>query len=166
MQAGDVSKEIRRLRIAVWILVALSILNLASGLFARTPTRVLEMSIPPSGQSSELESWEGLTIAQKLDSSSVVLLTRTVRNGRREKEIVHEFLKQAPNTEVFYSVGDEIPSMVCDVKQSSRAGQGSLVLLKGSPATFRESYSIYDGRIPGLGDMPLAKVRNDIRASR
>ena len=60
--------------------------------------------------------------------------------------------------------GEEARSLSKTNQKNTDWGDGMVALLIGSPASVRESYSYRDGRIAGLGDMPLDELNRMARA--
>ena len=98
--------------------------------------------------------------------SSVILLTSYQKDGNRFKAIVAEVLKQDPDTKLYYSVGDEYPMLSFYPKAGETCGDGQVVFMVGSPASMRSSYSFANGRITGLGDMPLSVLREMVKGKK
>ena len=95
--------------------------------------------------------------------SSVILLTSYQDDGNRNKAVVAEILKQDPNATLYYSVGDEYPMLSFDKQKDVSCGDGQVVFMVGSPASMRASFGFTSGRIGGLGDMPLSKLREMVK---
>ena len=168
-QLERIAKGVKGLSIAVWCLVAISVLQIAAWVvpFVAPNFYLKHTALSPVVPKEMLESWQGLTFEEKLTRSSVVLITENKQESGKVRAIIREKLKQAPNTIFHYSVGEEyLPLSILEPKENTQYGDGSLVLLQGSPATNRESYSIYNGSIRGLGDMPLSKVREIVAAAK
>ena len=91
--------------------------------------------------------------------ASVILLTSYQEEKDEYKAVISEILKREPNTVLYYSVGDEYPALSFHKEPGVSCGEGQVVFMVGSPATMRSSYSFSGGRIGGLGDMPLATLR-------
>jgi hypothetical protein len=95
--------------------------------------------------------------------ASVILLTAYQDDGTRNKAVVAEILKQDPNVTLYYSVGDEYPILSFDKKKDMSCGDGQVVFMVGSPASMASAYGFTNGRIGGLGDMPLARLREMVK---
>lgn len=168
-QLQRIAKGVRGLTIAVWCLVAINVLQVGAWIvpFVAPSFYASRIASTSPDMPSKFESWEGLTFEEKVKKASVILLTENKREGTRIRAIIKEELKHAPNTTLHYSVGDEyLPVSVTEPKKDTHYGEGSLVLLQGSPATNSESYAIHNGSIPGLGEMPVSKVRDIIAKSK
>lgn len=171
-QFDRIAKGIRGLSIAVWCLVAINGLQMAAwivpfvapGFYAKQVASMTMSSDPPM---QKFESWEGLTLEQKVKRASLILITENKQENGKIRSIIKEELKRTPKTEFHYSVGDEYsPASILQPKADTRYGDGALVLFQGSPAMNHGSYAIYDGRIPGLGEIPVSKVREIVAASK
>jgi hypothetical protein len=168
-QLERIAKGVRGLSIAVWCLVAINVLQVAAWIVPFVaPSLYAKVAAPSSpDMPKNFESWEGLTFEEKVKKASVVLLTENKREGGKIRAIIREELKHTPNTAFHYAVGDEyLPSSISEPKENTQYGEGSLVLLQGSPAVNHGSYAIYNGSIPGLGDMPVSKVRDIVAKSQ
>ena len=97
--------------------------------------------------------------------ATVILLTSYVDDGNRNKAVVAEILKQDPKVSLYYSVGDEYPMLSFEKKKDMSCGDGQVVFMVGSPAMMASSYGFTNGRIGGLGDMPLTKLREMVKQS-
>lgn len=97
--------------------------------------------------------------------SSVILLVTYLPERERFKAVVAEFLKRDPAATLYYSVGDEFTELSYTPKGGETCGEGQVVFLVGSPAEMRSSYSFSNGRIGGLGGMPLTTLRDLVRGS-
>jgi len=106
----------------------------------------------------------GLTPADKIKRASAILITGWKTDGAAVKEVVTEVVKREPGTELYYSVGDEY-SHGAEMHRDAY-GDGEVVLMLGSPAEMRESFSFEGGRIGGMGDMPLTKFRELAKLSQ
>jgi hypothetical protein len=103
---------------------------------------------------------------QMVARSSAILLTSYQKDGDRFKAVVAEVLKQNPDTKLYYAVGDEFATLSFYPKNGETCGEGQVVFMAGSPASMRSSYSFSNGRITGLGDMPLATLRDMLKGKK
>jgi hypothetical protein len=81
------------------------------------------------------------------------------------KTVIAEILKQTPGTTFYYKIGDEWRTHQ-PLRPNTSYGEGQVMFFVGSPAQFRFSTSYHDGRITGLGDMPLDVLRKKIGEQR
>ncbi len=160
-QLEGIARGVKRLSVAVWCLVAINVFQVAAWVPFVAPTSYMKhLASSPAVPKEMFESWERLSFEDKVKRSSVVLVTENKREDGKIRAIVKEELKRAPNTTFQYAVGDEyLPLSILQPKEGTQYGDGSLVLLQGSPAAHRESYSIFKGSIGALGEMPLSQVR-------
>jgi hypothetical protein len=175
-------RAIKTLTIAVWCLCALVLAQLVlygvssirSARWMRTATasRTESPAISPARRES-LRSTEAddpplhdLPPDEVVARSSAILLTSYQKDGDRFKAIVAEVLKQAPDTKLYYAVGDEFPTLSFYPKEGETCGEGQVVFMVGSPASMRLSYSFDNGRIGGLGDMPLSTLREMVKGKK
>jgi hypothetical protein len=169
-QLERIRKSIRGLSMAVWCLVGIMAVQTAAWLVPFVaPNLYMKYLTPttPDMPRQSFESWDGLTFDEKVNRASVILLTENRPEGGKIRAIIREELKRKSGTTLHYSVGDEyLPASILEPKENTRYGDGSLILLQGSPAVSSGSYSIYNGSIPGLGEMPLSKVRELIAKSK
>jgi hypothetical protein len=100
---------------------------------------------------------------QKVARSTAIVLVSYQKDGEKFKAVVAEILKKNPDTELYYAVGDEMPTLSYYGKDGEMQGEGQVVFMQGSPARMRSSYSFEAGRIGGLGDMPLDVLRKMVK---
>jgi hypothetical protein len=160
-----VAKGIRGLTVAIWCLVLVNVIQVAAWavpMFA--PNFYMRYVAPstPDAPRESFESWQGLSFEDKVRRASIVLITEYKRDGGKLRAIIKEELKHKPGATYHYAIGDEYLPLSVMPKENTSYGEGSLVLLHGSPAVHRESLAIYNGSISALGDMPLSKVRQII----
>ncbi len=97
-------------------------------------------------------------------ASAIALATYERAPDGRMKAIIKEFLKRKPGVAIHYNVGDEFPSVSLYPKENTSYGDGVVIFFTGSPATMRISLTYADGRITGLGDIPLKVFRDKCKA--
>ena len=104
-----------------------------------------------------LDAFQQLPIEGKLhDASAIILAKNTRAKDGSIVERVEEVIKLRPGTTLYLTKGETYKVH----RDTSDYGEGSVVLLRGSPAAFVESYSYADGSIRSLGHMPMAIFRN------
>lgn len=166
--SAEITRSLKRLTIAVWILAVVILLNLIVSLFAALfPPAIMKRltSLSPELQSSDERSYEGFhdwPVEKQIAAATVIAVGQSKEENGRLKCIISEILKQAPNTVFYYKVGDEYRQASHDVKPGTDYGDGQIMFFTGSPATFRYSASFSHGRARGLGDMPLEKLKEMI----
>lgn len=174
------AKAIRLLTIAVWCLCAAIIAQvglyvwgyatsmrwsrqMASSSTTSVPSKGSKNSRPPA---IEWESLHDLPPEQMVAKASVILLTSYEDVGDRYKAVVAEVLKQDPGVELYYSVGDEFQTLSFAKEKGVTCGEGQVVFMAGNPASMRSSYGITNGRIGGLGDIPLTTLREMVKKKK
>jgi hypothetical protein len=168
-QMEQIAKGIRGLTIAIWSLVAVSLFQVAAWMVPMLAPNFYMRYIAPSTPDAPRESfenWQGLSFEDKVKRSSIVLITEYKSEGGKLRAIIKEELKRQPGTTYHYAVGDEYLPLSIVPRENTTYGEGSLVLLQGSPAVNRESYSIFNGSVSSLGEMPLSKVRKIVAQSQ
>lgn len=178
-EGHGLTKAMRTLTVAVWCLCALVLAQLAlygwsyfqsmrwaqRAMTTTTTTSRNELSSARPDPTPE-KPFHEMPPEEMVARSSVILLTTYEDNGKRNKAIVAEILKQDPDVRLFYSVGDEYPTLSFDKEKGVSCGEGQVVFLVGSPASMRASYGFTSGRIGGLGDMPLTMLREMVKKRR
>jgi hypothetical protein len=108
-QLFKIASGVRALTIAVWCLVAINVIQVAAWLVPMlAPEFYMRRLATTSGVPSErLESWEGLSLEDKLKRSTVVLITENEREGNKIRAIIKDIPKRKPDTTFYYAVGEE-----------------------------------------------------------
>jgi len=105
----------------------------------------------------KLDAFQQLPIEGKVHDASAIVLTKNTRaEDGSIVERVEEVIKLRPGTTLYLTKGETYKVH----RDASDYGEGSVVLLRGSPAAFVESYSYADGSIHSLGHMPMAIFRD------
>jgi hypothetical protein len=166
------TRAIRSLSIAVWALVIVLVANVAVSLYEQFAT----WNYPPyswqlpstSSRQVNLSSVDALAnfydwpVDKQIQNSSVIALTAFKQDGQKLKSVIVEILKQQPGTAFPYQVGDEYARGTRYVRENTTYGDGELIFFTGSPATMRYSSTYSEGRLLGMGDMPLRALRETI----
>jgi len=141
----------RRLRAAVWIL---SIVMLA-GFVWQYATKTLFFYSPQADPDALIKA-----------ASVIVYSDNKVVNNEIHPEI-REILLLRPGVTFYYKVGDSFPMLGPEQQLGpvESHSEGQIVFLVGSPASFKESVSVYDGRLGALGDMPMDVLKEKIAAA-
>jgi hypothetical protein len=101
-----------------------------------------------------------LPIEEQIRRASVIALARFEPSADgKMKAIFREFLKKAPDTTIYYSIGDEYPSASYYPSEGTSHGDGLVVFFVGSPADMRMAMTYTGDRIHSLGDIPLELFR-------
>ena len=127
-----------------------------------TPKRSKEFGSSPI----QWESLHDLPPEQMVAKASVILLTSYEDVGDRYKAVVAEVLKQDPGVELYYKVGDEFQTLSFAKERGQTCGEGQVVFMTGNPASMNSSYGFTNGRIGGLGDIPLAALREMVKKGK
>jgi hypothetical protein len=174
------TKAIKTLTIAVWCLTALVLGQLAfygwgfirSMQWARQAISTTSSSLrqTPPGQPrteepdmTELNRFHELPPEDMVTHASVILLTTYQDDGNRNKAVIAEILKRDPEVTLYYSVGDEYPMLSFEKQKDVTCGDGQVVFMVGRRGFMGSSFSFTNGRISGLGDMPLTKLRELVK---
>ncbi len=179
-RADALTKAIKTLTVAVWCLCALVLAQLVfygwsyikSMRWARQAMTTATSSIQSAPSKTfraepvEEKPFHELSPEEMVARASVILLTSYQDDGKKNKAIVAEILRQDPNVTLYYSVGDEYPMLSFEKQKDMSCGDGQVVFMVGSPASMRASYGFTNGRIGGLGDMPLAKLREMVKQKK
>jgi hypothetical protein len=177
----SLTKAVRALTIAVWCVCAIWLFQVgfyvvtyvkSSRLLKEavqkgteaTPLSIKEMQHNPA-ENEKGPPFEELKPEDMISRSTVILLTTFQKDNDRFKAVIAEIIKQPLNTQNVYRVGDEYPPLSYYQGSSSAYGTGDVVFLTGSPPEMRFSCSYAEGKIGGLGGMPLSKFREMVKAS-
>jgi hypothetical protein len=170
-------RSIRRLSVAVWVLAIVAFANLAVSVWvlfspALLATRIMaalpQKLMPPSEQEKieEFNSFHDWPPEKQIQTASVIAIGRWEKSGSTLKCIITEILKQGPNTKFYYKIGDEYRLGSRPVRDDNTDyGEEEIMFFTGSPASFRFAMSFKGDRLTGMGDMPIAELRDLIRKS-
>ncbi len=161
----QIAKSVRSLTIAVWVLVLITVLQASAWLVPLLAPEFVAGKVLSLPQET-LESWEGLTLEEKIKRSSIIVITENNADGGKIRAIVKEVRKLKPDVVFHYEIGDEYGPMSVTPKADTTYGDGAVVFLSGSPATMQESYAVYGGSITGLDEMPVSKLLKMVEKSR
>ena len=169
--ADQITRSLRRLTIAVWILAIVILLNLVVSLFAALfPPAIMKRltALSPEFQTTEESSYAGFhdwPLEKQIAAATVIAIGRWKQEDGQLKCIIAEVLKHQKDTAFYYKVGDEYQRGSHAVTPGTDYGDGQIMFFTGSPATFRYSTSFSRERASGMGDMPLEKLREMIKTS-
>jgi hypothetical protein len=158
MQSSSQTKHVNALWAAV-LMLGIAVLGLL-GYIATHPTHSsagASSSEPPPDL--VVYSWQGLSLEEKLQRSSAVLFADLKPINGQLRAIATDILVLTPGTEIYYRPGQEITSLSHTTDGITDWGDGTVAFLAGSPASIQESYSVRNGRVSGLGDMPVEELR-------
>jgi hypothetical protein len=170
-KADALVRAVRRLTIAVWVLVALLALYISAYLAVYIPALmntswasppVTRAPPRPSSPPEPFKSLHDLPPEEAIRESSVILLTKyKLEDGKGKCEIT-EILKHSPGVRFYYKVGDDMRFCSYDPKDGAEHGMGQVVFLVGDPAEMRLSSTYFDERVASFGDIPIDQMRKII----
>jgi hypothetical protein len=101
-----------------------------------------------------------LPLDEQIRQASVIAIARyePAPDGQM-KAVIKEFLKNDPDTTLYYKIGDEYASGSFYPEAGAERGDGIVIFFQGSPAGLTMSMNYSGDRIPGLGDIPMALFR-------
>jgi hypothetical protein len=122
---------------------------------ARTESTTFSSTYEP-----EETPFHELPVEQQIEVATVIALVRyePAADGKM-RALISEILKKDPAVAFRYSVGDEYGELSYYPRPGTKYGDGGVVFFAGSPPAMRKSMSHSQGRIVGLGDMPLELLR-------
>jgi len=167
-KVDSLARAIRALTAAVLCLAAVVLAVLAFYLisFYRSASFFRGARSASAGASeghADAKLFHALPPEEKIKRSAAILLTTHQRDGRKLKAVVQEVLKKEPNAELQYSVGDEFVELSRYGEDGATYGDGYVVFFADSGMGGHESYTYRNGRITGLGNMPLEMLRGIIQ---
>ena len=166
-------KSIKKLTLSIWILCVLIIIDISFSIYSvmtpkYAPKRNMayiagaEKVLPTKDYSDPYENFYNWSVDKKIEKASVILLTEWHKDGPKLKAMIKEILKIEPNTVLYYEVGQEFESQSLYPEEGTSYGDGQLVFMTGSPASMRVSTTYENGRLLGMGRMPIEILREKI----
>lgn len=166
-------KAFKKLTLAIWILCALTAVNVLISLFsvlfpyyvAKRATAFIASDDKTKVLNKYHDPYEGFydwPIEKQIKEASVIILTGWEKDDEKLKCIVKEILKIKPGTTFYYEVGQEYASHNRYPKEDTCYGDGEIIFFTGSPGSMRFSTTYKNGRILGMGDMPIELLRKKI----
>jgi hypothetical protein len=158
MQSSSKINQIKALWAAV-VVLGLLVLGLL-GYIATSPNHTsaqVPFTEPPPA--ALVNSWQGLSLEEKLQKSSAIVFADLKPMDGKFQAIATDVLVLTPGTKIYYKPGQEIPRLSHASDGITDWGDGAVALLAGSPASVQESYSVRNGRVSGLGDIPVEELR-------
>lgn len=114
---------------------------------------------PPEGGSVSYETmneWGDLSIAERVEKSSVVALIRFNKEpDKLNSAYVAQILKKAPSTKIDIGVGQRMEESDFYSNEGSRDRNGVIAFYTEHSSHARGKAYLYDDRLVGSGDMPL-----------
>ena len=144
--------------LAVWWL-GLSLLMPISFNPPPEPARTESPALRSSYEAEETPFHE-LPVEEQIKVATVIALVRyePAADGKT-RALISEILKKDPAVTFRYAIGDEYDELSYYPRPETKYGEGGVVFFAGSPPAMRRSMSYSQGRILGLGDMPLELLR-------
>lgn len=163
------SMEVKQIRLAVWLLVVITTINLLISLYAVLLPAYIEnrvaaslntstkFEVPSLARYNDFHEWP---IEKRVREASVIVMTKHRIEEGKVKSVVSEMLKLSPGTTFHYKVGDEYGTHPRYVRENTSYGDGEVIFFTGSPAQMRMSTTYDKGRLLGLGDMPIELLKD------
>lgn len=144
------------------LFVAVKLFGTSSGVTSASPDIAFEADTRKQISQSKFESFEGLSLEEKIKKSTAIIITATRIEAAGKRSEITEILKL--NDQAFgYKVGDDYPELSAPIEKGVVYGEKDIVLMAGSPASMRESWAVYSDSIPGLKHMPLSEFRDLVK---
>jgi len=105
-------------------------------------------------------------VESRVQSASVIALTKWERSRCTLRCVVTDILKQGPGSAFSYKVGDEISDLDEQVASDISYGDGQVLFYTGSPARLEQTATYYGDRIAGLGGIPISNLREIVGRSK
>ena len=105
-------------------------------------------------------------VESRVQSASVIALTKWERSRCTLRCVVTDILKQAPGSAFSYKVGDEISDLDEQVASNINYGDGQVLFYTGSPARLEQAATYCGDRIAGLGGIPISNLREIVGRSK
>lgn len=112
------------------------------------------------------KSWEGLSLEEKIKLSTAIIITTNSIDSGTKKSTVAEILKLKDQTQINFKIGDPYPELNSKIENDTVYGEKDIVLLDGSPASMRESWSVYSDAVPGLNNIKLSEFRELVKKNK
>ena len=107
-----------------------------------------------------------LTLEQKIETASFIALAEYEESSNgKQSPIIKEFLKQDPNSTIYYKVGDEYKTYSNYSEHNKDTNTKLIIFFVGSPAAMRYSTTYSGDRIHSLGGIPEKLLRDKCKKS-
>lgn len=117
-------------------------------------------------QASMSRPFEELALDDQIQQASAILVAKYEAGADgRMKAVVSEVLKPAEGGPFRYRVGDEYAPSSYYPKEGEARGDGVVVFFADRPARMVLAMTYSGDRVGGLGDVPMAVLRQKCRAS-
>jgi len=167
----SIAPAVRKLTIAVWALVIVLSLNFIAILYRASVPRVFPLTGGiissadyPSGD--EFANFHELPLEKQVQTASVIAFTTYKKEDGKLKSMVTSIPKQKPGVSFNYQVGDEYTPSSRYPRENATYGEGEVMFFTGSPPMMRYSATYSDGRVSGLGDIPMQKLMEIIQQQK
>jgi hypothetical protein len=147
---------------AFWLFQSRTYFRGTSSISTSTSRTTRPAAAATAGAPADEKSFHSLSVEEKIQHSSAILMTKHEKEGKRIKAVVSEILKR-PDAGLNFTVGDELADVSTTAEEGTDYGDGDVVFLVGAGADMRESMTYRGGRISGLGEMPLDVFRALVR---
>ena len=147
-------RKIKPLSLAVWLLAILLCITVLVSFAVMRSSSVIRSDIERRSPESRVQS------------ASVIALSKWETSDSTLRCVVTEILKQAPDTGFHYKVGDEISTLNQRVRGNADYGDGQVLFFTGSPARLEEATAYRGDRITGLGNIPITDLREIIARTK
>ena len=168
---ASITPAIRKLTIAVWALVIVASLNLVAMLYRASVPRtfpfaggIISSADFPSGD--EFANFHELPLEKQVQSASVIAFTTYKKEDGKLKSVITSIPKQTPGATFNWHVGDEYTPSIRYPRENTTYGEGEVMFFTGSPPMMRYSATYSDGRVSGLGDIPVQKLTEVIQQQK
>ena len=148
----QVSRSIKRLTFAVWILLFLAAFNWAG------PTISFIHFALEEERSSNFQDW---SLDEKIKGASVIVLAKWRLEDGLERCVISEILKQDRGVPFNYIVGDEYFPARHSLDKAKDFGDGQVMFFIGSPPRFRYSVTYSQDIFASLGGLTLGGTTVD-----
>jgi hypothetical protein len=162
------TRATQNLTIAIWALVIVVLLNAAATAYSvflpaalahrindLAPSFTSSMDYSPSDAFANFHDW---SIEKQVQGASVIAFTKYKNEDGKLKSMIADLPKQNAGTVFNYKVGDEYTPDSRYPRENTQYGEGEVIFFTGSPAMMRFSATYSDGRINGMGDLPMKKL--------
>ena len=150
----------KKLLIMLTIATALNSIGIAYLIFREEAPNTTANSLVSyvSERASDLESYNSFhdrPLHEKISQASVIFSMRYEPQGDKMIGVVDRILKKSSDIVFYYEEGDHYAGSDFTPEENVSHGEGMVHFCLGNPATVVSGSSIHNGRIPGLGDIPI-----------
>ena len=191
LQPHPLTKPIRRLTFAVWVVAAglfFSTLapyialffpqiyvaqaeNVEESLNKTLSKEEFSVSTKPTAEKQQFstmpgEQFHAMSLDERIEHASAIAVTRIEKTSDgKQRQVIQEFLKKAPGVTLYHEVGSEFQSRYVSGDDMDY-GDGAIVFFLGSPAR-AISWSYFSGdRVDSLEGIPLTLLREKCKQAQ